>query len=91
MMNIERNLKIAITTGKVLFGSKEAEKSVKNKTAKMIVLASNFSNDFLENQKIANVLEFSGDNIALGALCGKPFSISVVTIIDAGGSGILSR
>ncbi|MEE9115906.1 MAG: 50S ribosomal protein L30e [Thermoplasmata archaeon] len=90
-MDIERNLKIAITTGKVLFGSKEAEKSVKKKTAKMIVLASNFSNDFLENQEIAKVLDFPGDNVALGALCGKPFSISVLTIIDAGGSRILSR
>ncbi len=91
MMDIERNLNIAITTGKVLFGSKEAEKSVRNKTAKMIVLASNFSNDSLENQKIAKVLEFPGDNVALGALCGKPFSISVLTIIDTGRSGFLSR
>lgn len=89
-MNIERNLETAIASGKVLFGSKEAEKSVKNKTAKMIVLASNYSNDLLENQRIAKILEFPGDNVALGALCGKPFSISVVTIIDAGGSGILS-
>jgi large subunit ribosomal protein L30e len=90
-MNIERDLKIAINTGKVLFGSKEAEKSVKNKKAKMVVLASNCSNETLENQTVAKVLEFPGDNVALGALCGKPFSISVVTIIDAGESGITSR
>jgi large subunit ribosomal protein L30e len=89
-MNIERDLKIAITTGKVLFGTKEAERSVKNKTAKMIVLASNSSNDLLENQTTVKVIRFPGDNVALGALCGKPFSISAVTIIGAGDSGVLT-
>jgi large subunit ribosomal protein L30e len=89
-MDIERDLKIAITTGKVLFGTKEAERSVKNKKAKMIVLASNCSNEFLENQRIAKVIRFPGDNVALGALCGKPFSMSVVTIIGAGDSGVMS-
>jgi large subunit ribosomal protein L30e len=89
-MNIERNLKIAITTGSVLFGTKEAEKAVKNKTAKMIVMADNYSNEFLTNQNAVKSLQFPGDNVALGALCGKPFSVSVVTIIDPGESNVIS-
>jgi len=89
-MDIERNLKIAINTGKVLFGSKEAEKSIKNKTAKMVVLAKNCPSDLLKNQKITKVLQFPGDNVALGALCGKPFSISAVAIIDPGESSMIS-
>lgn len=89
-MDIERDLKIAINTGKVLFGSREARKAIKNGTAKMIVLASNCPNEFLRKQKDAKILEFPGDNIALGALCAKPFSISAVTIVDAGESNIIS-
>lgn len=90
MMNIERNLKIAITTGDVLYGTKEAEKVVKSKTAKMIVLANNCPNEFLKNQNVVKSLQFPDNSVALGALCGKPFSISVVTIIDPGESNIIS-
>jgi large subunit ribosomal protein L30e len=89
-MDIERNLKIAINTGKVLFGTKEAEKSLKSRTAKAIVVAENCSNELILNQNITKLLWFPGDNVALGALCGKPFSISAVTIIDPGESGVMS-
>jgi large subunit ribosomal protein L30e len=89
-MDIERNLKIAIDTGKVLFGTKEAEKALKSKTAKAIVVAKNCSNELILNQKTTKLHWFPGDNVALGALCGKPFSISAVTIINPGESGIMS-
>ncbi|UCD92044.1 MAG: 50S ribosomal protein L30e [Methanobacteriota archaeon] len=90
-MDIERNLKIAINTGKVLFGVKESEKAVKNSTAKMIVISTSCPSRMLKGQKKAKILEFPGDNVALGALCGKPFSISAVAIIDPGESNLLSR
>ncbi len=89
-MDIERNLRMAINSGKVLFGVREAEKAIENRTAKMIVIAKSCPSDFLKGQKKTKVLEFTGDNIALGALCGKPFSISAVTIVDPGESNILS-
>jgi large subunit ribosomal protein L30e len=89
-MDIERNLRIAINTGKVLFGIKEARKALEKRTAKMIVLAENCPSEFLKDHEGAKVLQFPGDNIALGALCGKPFSISVVTIVDQGESTIVS-
>lgn len=89
-MDIERNLKIAINTGKVLFGVNEAEKAIKKRSAKMIVISSSCPSEFLREQKKAKVLEFSGDNVALGALCGKPFSVSAVAIVDPGESNILS-
>ncbi len=89
-MDIERNLKIAIDTGKVLFGIKEAEKAIKNKTAKAVILASNCPNLYLKKQPFVKILQFSGDNVALGAVCGKPFSISAVVIVDPGDSNVIS-
>ncbi|MCK4445296.1 MAG: 50S ribosomal protein L30e [Thermoplasmata archaeon] len=89
-MDIERDLKIAIDTGKVVFGTKEAEKAVKNRTAKLVVLASNSPSKYLKKQPFTKMLEFPGTNFALGALCGKPFSISAVAIIDPGESNVIS-
>ncbi len=89
-MDIERDLRIAIDTGKVIFGIKEAEKAVKNRSAKLVVLASNCPSRYLKRQPFVKMLEFSGDNFALGALCGKPFSISAVAVIDPGESNVIS-
>ena len=33
---------------------------------------------------------YSGNNMELGALCGKPFSVSALAIIDKGTSNILT-
>lgn len=89
-MDIERDLKIAIDTGKVLFGTKEAEKAIKNKTAKAVILAKNCPSPYLKKQPFVKILDFPGDNVALGAVCGKPFSISAVAIVDPGDSNVLS-
>ncbi len=89
-MDIERNLKIAIDTGKVVFGAKEAEKAIKNRTAKLVVLANNCPSEYLKKQPFIRILNFPGDNVALGALCGKPFSISAVAVIDPGESNVIS-
>jgi len=35
------------------------------------------------------LLEFPGTSWDLGAACGKPFMVSVLTILDPGESGIL--
>jgi large subunit ribosomal protein L30e len=36
------------------------------------------------------VFRFEGNNMELGALCGKPFSVSALAVIDKGTSNILS-
>ena len=33
---------------------------------------------------------YDGNNMELGALCGKPFSVSALAIIDKGSSNILT-
>jgi large subunit ribosomal protein L30e len=89
-MDLERNLKIAIDTGKVIFGTKEAEKAIKNGTARLVVLAKNCPSEYLKKQPFTKILQFPGDNVALGAVCGKPFSISAVAVLDPGESNVIS-
>ncbi len=84
-----KELKKVLNSGKVLFGLKQAKKALEKGEAKLIIVADNCP----ERSKIADwkipKIFFDGDSVELGASCGKPFSISVLTIIDEGESSLL--
>ena len=91
-MDLNKALRLAIDTGDVHLGSKQASRAVDSESAKLIILASNCPKgtvDFVKGGKIP-VHSFSGDNSVLGAACGKPFPISVVAILDGGKSDVLT-
>ncbi len=88
-IDISRALKSAITTGKVEFGVDQTLKAVKDGKAQMIVLARNCPSAELRDST-AKKYVYDGNNMELGALCGKPFSVSALVIIDKGSSNILT-
>ena len=91
-MNLNKALRLAIDTGKVHLGSKQSSRDADSGSAKLIILASNCPEEtvnFVKGGKTP-VHSFSGNNSALGAACGKPFPISVVSILDGGKSDVLS-
>ena len=91
-MDLNKALRLAIDTGKVHLGSKQASRDVDSGSAKLIILASNCPEEtvnFVKGGKTP-VHSFSGNNSALGAACGKPFPVSVVAILDGGKSDVLS-
>ena len=91
-MDLNKALRLAIDTGKVLLGSKQSSKAADSGNAKLIILASNCPEEtvnFVKGGK-SPVHRFSGNNSVLGAACGKPFPISVVAILDGGKSNVLS-
>ena len=57
----------------------------------MVVLASNCP-DIKEEVQETNVpvLEYEGTSVELGPVCGKPFTIAAMAILDAGESDILA-
>jgi len=92
-MDINKALKTAVTTGKVLFGFEQTMKAVKTGKAKLIIVSSNVSDKHMkkiEKQKKVPHYRFSGTNIELGAACGKPFSVSVLSVLMEGNSEILA-
>ena len=89
-VDISKALKAAISTGKVEFGVDQTEKAVKTGKAQMIVLSSNCPSAAIVNNKDVKDHIYSGNNMELGALCGKPFSVSALAIIDKGTSNILT-
>ena len=90
MIDIGKALKAAIATGEVEFGVDQTEKAVKAGKAQMVILAKNCPSEKLRGDLGVKVHVYEGNNMELGALCGKPFSVSALAVIDKGTSNILT-
>lgn len=87
--DIRKELKKVLTTGKVYFGIKQARKAIKNGEAKLVIVADNCpEKKEVEEWSIPKIM-FDGDGFELGAFCGKPFNVSVLTIVDEGEGRLL--
>jgi large subunit ribosomal protein L30e len=94
-VDIEKALRKALKTGKVYLGSKRTLKALRRGEAKMVIVAMNCPKEVREkisklNKSNVPVLVYDGTNMELGAICGKPFSVAALAIIEAGESEILS-
>ena len=84
-------MKSAIATGEVAFGVDQTEKAVKAGKAQLVIVARNCPSAALTSGDIGvKVFTYDGNNMELGAICGKPFSVSALAVIDKGTSNILS-
>ena len=93
-MDISRQLKLANTTGKLLFGQRQAIDACAKGDAKCIVVAANCPQEYLDDlaAKHPEVTLHRTPMVYrdLGVASGKPFSISTITVIDAGESELLT-
>jgi len=95
MIDVNKAIATATKTGKVQFGANSALKSVKASKTKMIIFASNCPQSVREDIeyycKLSNipVTIYKGNSLDLGAVCGKPFEVSVLSIREPGDSNIL--
>jgi len=93
MIDITRELRTLVTTGKVALGAEQAKKALKAKSAKLVIVAANVSRPNAEaigKFEGAPVYRFPGSSLELGSACGKPFAVSVLTVLAPGESGIMS-
>ena len=91
-MDMNRALRQVVQTGEVHFGVRQARKALKDQSARLIVVPVNIHEGVLEELKgIAQVplVRFAGTNFELGTICGKPFSVSALTVLNEGDSDIL--
>lgn len=91
-INVDKSLIKAVKTGKVIIGANRTVDAAADGTAKMVVLASNCPEDIKNKVQATNVpvLEFEGTSVELGPICGKPFTIAAMAILDVGESDILA-
>lgn len=94
-MDFNLSLRRAIKTGKVVLGQNSVEKVVAENKAELIIVAKNAPAQVraiiaaAENLPLY-VYEFNGSSRQLGKECGRDHMISVLAIVDAGESDILS-
>ena len=97
MSDLNNDLRLVIDTGKVAFGSREVMRTITGSTAKAVVVAARgrkeMVDDILHMCSISGIriIKFDGNSVDLGALCGRPFSVNALTILEPGNSGILNE
>lgn len=95
MIDIDKAISTVVKTGKVIFGANAALQNAKTGKAKMIILAANCPKSIREDieyyANLSNVplITHKGSSLDLAALCGKPFSVSALSIREPGDSEIL--
>ena len=95
MVDVNKQIRMAVKTGKVGFGAKDAMASTASARAKMIILAKNCRD--AEREEILHKAEqseipiyvFPGTSLDLGAVCEKPFPVSAIVVREAGDSEVL--
>jgi large subunit ribosomal protein L30e len=93
-----KEISVAVKTGKVLLGANSVIDAIASSDLKLIVVANNTPKDTLEKIKALNICQATpiaiyasqfSSSIDLGAICGKPFWISAIGIIEPGDSSLL--
>ena len=94
-MDLAKSIRFAVDSGKVELGLKQTLKIALNGGAKLVIIAKNCPNDSLADVKRFTTLSqtplvvFEGTSVELGTACGKPFSVSALSVIEEGNSDVL--
>jgi len=94
-VDVNKALKMAVKTGKVLFGAKLALDAARSGKAKLIILASNCPKGIRQDMEYYIKLSavplymFKGSGMDLGSACGKPYSVAALAMKEIGDSEIM--
>ncbi|ENN96816.1 50S ribosomal protein L30e [Methanocaldococcus villosus KIN24-T80] len=94
-MDVNKAIRTAVDTGKVILGSRRTLKYLKHGEGKLVIIAGNVPKELEEDvkyyAKLSNIPVYQHNltSLELGAVCGKPFPVSTLLIIDEGLSNIM--
>ncbi|RMJ24052.1 60S ribosomal protein L30 [Aspergillus sp. HF37] len=95
--SIASRLALVMKSGKVTMGTKSTTKTIRSGKAKLVLIAANCPPlrkselEYMAMLAKCPVHHFGGNNIELGTACGKLYRCSVMSVLDAGDSDIMSR
>jgi large subunit ribosomal protein L30e len=95
MADLESNIRLAVDSGKVALGMNRVASMIESNSAKLVVVAAKGEKETVADiqhlSKVANIklLMYEGNSMELGTVCGKPYSVSVLAVIEPGNSKIL--
>lgn len=88
-------IRLVIESGKVELGSRKSIATTKQGKPKLLIIAENtptsIRNSITESAKASSIpiIEYNGNTMELGSVCGKPFPVSLLSVFDVGTSNIL--
>jgi large subunit ribosomal protein L30e len=96
--DIDTNIKVAYKTGKIIYGKNQILRQLRQNPFKILIIANNCPKELVSqfnhyNSLMKNKLfihQYKGSSWDLGLACAKPYMISVIGVIDAGDSDLLS-
>ncbi len=93
-MDISRQIKQGISTGRLVFGQRETIAACSRGDARLVLIAANCPQKHVEmmvnDHPNIPVHRLAMVNRELGSACAKPFSVSSVCVIDAGQSELMT-
>ena len=94
-VDVNKQIGIAVRTGKVDFGIKEVLDAARLAKAKLLILSANCpagdkaSIIQYAKQSSVPIYDYPGTSLDLGASCGKPFVVAALAIRESGDSEVL--
>ena len=95
MIDTSKAIATAVKTGKVFLGANNTVKNAKIGKVKLAIVAANCPqntrNDIEYYCKLSGIplITYKGTGLDLGAVCGKPFTVSALAIREPGDSDVL--
>jgi large subunit ribosomal protein L30e len=95
MADLSSDIRLAVDSGTIAVGLKSVIRSIKKDQAKLVIASSKNNEDNISEvehlSKVAGIkfVRYESTPVEFGTLCGKPFSVSMISVIDAGNSKIL--
>ena len=93
MIDIGKTLKNTVKKGKIKIGNKETQSSLKKGEVKLVIISNNcpYSEEIKKISEKQNipVYDYNLNSIDLGYALGKAYAVSVIAVLDDGGSNIM--
>ena len=93
-IEVNKEIRRAVDTGKVAFGYKQCQKSLMKGEGELIIFSSNIPKNkkeiikHLADVEGKKVYDYTQPGLTLGSICGKPFVVSTLIILDKGKSQV---
>jgi large subunit ribosomal protein L30e len=94
-VDVQKEIRRAVDTGTVAFGFRGAEKNILKGKGEIVIISRNCPRRLSERirhiSQIARIpfFEFDGSALELGSICGKPFLVSALLVLEKGKSKVL--
>jgi large subunit ribosomal protein L30e len=94
MVDANKEIRRAVDTGKVAFGFKQCQKELAKGNGELIIISTNMNPSEKEKLKyIAEIgekaiFDYDKTGLVLGSVCGKPFVVSAMIVLDKGKSKV---